>query len=235
MLPEDDFQSLSLLYHLNSEPWPTPSDEAVGRRPPARGDRADAAVIQLAPPTDTPFGALLTRRRSIRQYADRPMARATLATLLANTTRTPSAGGLSPLALYVATRAVVDVPDGVHYYDSHRRALASLRPPLAAGLSEWVPAFLAQSFVAQANVLLFLAAVFERTQRKYGPRGYRYVLFEAAHAAQNFCLSASELGAGSICLGGFVDSHVNALLGVDPTREAVLYAVAAGSIDNEVR
>jgi SagB-type dehydrogenase family enzyme len=233
MLPEDDFQSLSLLYHLNSEPWPTPAGDVTAGRPAARGDRADAAVVPLAPPVDTPFGALLARRRSVRQYADRPMESATLATLLANSTRIPSAGGLSPLALYVATRAVVDVPDGVHYYDSHTRALALLRSPFGVGLSEWVPAFLAQSFVADANVLLLLSAVFERTQRKYGPRGYRYVLFEAAHAAQNFCVTASELGLGSVCLGGFLDSRVNPLLGVDPRREAVVYAVAAGSIGRE--
>jgi SagB-type dehydrogenase family enzyme len=75
---------------------------------------------------------------------------------------------------------------------------------------------------------VILAAVFQRTLKKYGPRGYRYVLFEAGHAAQNVCLLATELDLGSICTGGFYDGRLNRYLGLDGTSEAVLYLVGLG-------
>lgn len=226
MLPYEDARSLSLLYHLNSEPWQTP--DVPGDQLLDHGDRTDLARVDLPRPADTPLRALFARRASCRHFTARPLEAARLATLLANARAAPSAGGLCPLALYVATHAVVGVPDGVHYYDARAHALAFLRPPRLGGLAEWGAPFLAQAFIGQANVLLMLAAVFERTQRKYGPRGYRYVLLEAGHVAQNVCLSATEQGLGSVCLGGFSDGIVNAMVGLDPTREAVVYAVAAG-------
>jgi SagB-type dehydrogenase family enzyme len=75
---------------------------------------------------------------------------------------------------------------------------------------------------------LFLTAVFERTMSRYGPRGYRYVLLEAGHVAQNLCLVATELELGTLCLGGFRDAAINELLGLDPRGEGAVYAVAIG-------
>ena len=46
------------------------------------------------------------------------------------------------------------------------------------------------------------------SQDKYGPRGYRYMLLEAGHAAQTLCLSATELGCATLCLGGFEPSAI---------------------------
>jgi SagB-type dehydrogenase family enzyme len=87
---------------------------------------------------------------------------------------------------------------------------------------------LAEAFAQHANVILFLTTVFKRTQRKYGPRGYRYVLLEAGHVAQNFCLLAAERNLGSLCIGGFMDYSTNRFLGIDGLEEAAIYAVAIG-------
>jgi SagB-type dehydrogenase family enzyme len=70
--------------------------------------------------------------------------------------------------------------------------------------------------------------VFRRTQKKYGPRGYRYILLEAGHCGQNFCLKAAELGLSTLCMGGFVDSGLNMMLGLQQKEEGVVYTVAAG-------
>jgi SagB-type dehydrogenase family enzyme len=83
-------------------------------------------------------------------------------------------------------------------------------------------------FVEHANVLLFLGAVFARTQKKYGPRGYRYVLLEAGHAAQNVCLAAAEGGLGSLCIGGYLDGKLNAMLGLEDGKAGVVYVVGIG-------
>jgi SagB-type dehydrogenase family enzyme len=80
-----------------------------------------------------------------------------------------------------------------------------------------------------ANLILFLSAVFARSQKKYGPRGYRYIMLEAGHAAQNICLSAVEQGLGSLCMGGFLDGGLNNFLGLDSITETVIYSEAVGS------
>ena len=80
-----------------------------------------------------------------------------------------------------------------------------------------------------ANLVFCLVADFSRTQKKYGPRGYRYILLEAGHSAQNICLAATELGLGSLCMGGFVDSLVNSYLGLEPHDEGLVYAVASAT------
>ena len=78
------------------------------------------------------------------------------------------------------------------------------------------------------NVIVFLAAVFCRSQKKYGPRGYRYILLEAGHVAQTLCLGATERGLGTLCMGGFRDARLNRWLGLDGIDEAVVYSVAIG-------
>ena len=88
--------------------------------------------------------------------------------------------------------------------------------------------FYAYPFMKDANVVIAMAAVFLRTQVKYGPRGYRYILLEAGHVAQNLCLRSMELGLESLCMGGFLDSALNELMGLKPKQEGVVYTVAAG-------
>ena len=73
-----------------------------------------------------------------------------------------------------------------------------------------------------------MTAVLDRTLHKYGARGYRYILLEAGHAAQNLCLLASERGLASLCVGGFADAAVNRFLGLDPRTEATVYCVGVG-------
>ena len=73
-----------------------------------------------------------------------------------------------------------------------------------------------------------MTAVFDPTLRKYGARGYRFVLFEAGHAAQNLCLLATEQGLASLCVGGFMDGALNSFVGLDGRARAVVYCVGLG-------
>jgi SagB-type dehydrogenase family enzyme len=138
----------------------------------------------------------------------------------------PSAGGLYPLEIFVLIQRVEGAADGLHHYDVWNHALE----PVANGpvFEDFRPAVLAYPFVQEANVLFFLTAVFTRTQKKYGPRGYRYVLLEAGHSAQNLCLLAAHNGLGSLCIGGFFDTQVNRLLRLDTAKEGAVYAVGVG-------
>jgi SagB-type dehydrogenase family enzyme len=238
----DDPTTLSLLFHLNSEPWLNDTAyESAGRQETLRGERP---AIGLPPPGETALTTLLRERRSCRAFARRPMALETVSALAAAAQgvvetgaavgdghtmvrrAAPSAGGLYPLELHAFVRRVDGLADGLYAYDPLGHALEELRrgaleAELAAALYAW-------PFVAGANVLLALVARFAQTQKKYGPRGYRYILLEAGHAVENVCLRATELGLATLCIGGFVDTDVNRLLALSPSEAGVVYMVAAG-------
>ena len=77
-------------------------------------------------------------------------------------------------------------------------------------------------------MIVFYASVLERSLWKYADRGYRYVLFEAGHVAQNVNLVVESLGLGSLNLGGFLDDRIAALLELDMDEEVPLYGTALG-------
>lgn len=247
MLPADDYATLPRLYHLNSEPWfPDQPPAGVLYEPQYQVMGADGEARRLPRPDfQSGLAALIHDRQSCRAFAERPLAAAALGALLGGaygvtaaldgsdgpwlTRAVPSAGGLYPLELYVVTRHVEGVPDGLHHYHVLDHGLELLRSgDLRRELGRCL---LGQHECAGANVVCLFTAVFERTLRKYGARGYRYALLEAGHAAQNLCLLAVERGLGSICLGGFADTRLNRCLGVDGVEEAALYGVAIGHPD----
>jgi nitroreductase len=63
---------------------------------------------------------------------------------------------------------------------------------------------------------------------KYGLRGYRFVLLEAGHLAQNVLLVCEGLRLAAVPIGGFYDRPLDDLLGADGVNESILYAVCLG-------
>ena len=244
MITFEDASTLSLLYHLNSEPWlNTEAYQGSAYEVEYRKLGRPGSALPLPAAPRSPLQTLIEERCSCRRYQRRPMPLATVAALLSaayGLTRTahfpdqtsylcrsvPSAGGLYPLEIFALMQRVEGAADGLHHYDVWNHALEPL--PAGPAFEDFRSAMLAFPFVQDANVIFFLAAMFGRTQKKYGPRGYRYVLLEAGHSAQNICLLAAQSGLGSLCIGGFFDTKVNRLLALDPSKEGVVYAVAAG-------
>lgn len=245
MLSAEDPRTLPLLYHINSEPWlnleayTNPSHVTRFKR--LVGDRAarplprnrDRSVLRR----------LMLERRSCRSFTGAPLPLAHLAQVLENAygvtglieetggyrfyaRPVPSAGALYPLEIYCASQAVETLPDGLYHYAGLDHLLEPVKDgPVMKGLDELL---LSQFFLENANAAIFFTAVFDRTLRKYGPRGYRYILIEAGHVAQNICLLAAELGLATICLGGFVDHRLNTWIGLDGVTEAAVYIVGLG-------
>lgn len=104
----------------------------------------------------------------------------------------PSAGGLYPLELYLIAEHVADLPPGLHRYDPQAAALEQLNTDVS--LNSLIAELMGQVCVANAACLVFIAARLPRALDKYGARGYRCILFEAGHAAQNLCLLAWARG-----------------------------------------
>ncbi len=168
---------------------------------------------------DTPIESALHRRRSIREFLRKPLALAEISQLLwaaqgitnreGNRTA-PSAGALYPLEVFVLAGGGGDLPAGVYRYWPHSHDLVLL----AQGdrRAELARAALEQDWLREAPITIVLAAVYERTARKYHQRAERYVLLEAGHAAQNIHLQAIALDLGTVVVGAFDDDEVKMAL-----------------------
>jgi SagB-type dehydrogenase family enzyme len=244
MIPVDDPLSLSRLFHLNSEPW---LNEQAYRETPFLHeymDRAGASTrVELPSPAGGALAKMFAGRQSTRAFATWTMPLATLSDLLfaahgvvgimpldsggAYLRRSvPSAGALYPLEIVILLRDIEGLEDGIYGFDPRSHALDLLFP--RARLEQALAAFYMLPYLGGANAILCHVAVFARCQKKYGPRGYRYILLEAGHSAQNLCLAAEERGLATLCMGGFKDSTLNRCLGLKAPEEGVVYSVAVG-------
>lgn len=164
----------------------------------------------------------LAKRRSIREYADKPLAIdqvMQLAWAAQGITKpehgfrtSPSAGGTYPLEIYVVTRnsGVTELEAGIYRYEPRDHTIVKI---IGGDFStKLMEAALDQEWVGAAPVNFVIAAVFERTTAKYGERGVRYVWQETGHAAQNIYLQATALGLGNVVIGAFHDTKVQAIL-----------------------
>jgi SagB-type dehydrogenase family enzyme len=250
MLLAEDGTTLSRLFHLNSEPWM--NFEAYAEHPyevEFKHEKGIAEPVELpGPDPGSRLYELLAKRRSCRAFASEFLPAATLGALLGgaygltgetilsgglrfHSRAVPSAGGLYPLELYVLTNRVENITNAVHHYEVATRLLRPIKP--GPTREELTGTLLTQPFLESANAIVFISAVFHRTLGKYGSRGYRYVLFEAGHVAQNLCLLAADLNLASLCAGGFWDSRLNRFLGLDGVDEAVVYCVGIGRAATE--
>jgi len=141
----------------------------------------------------------------------------------------PSAGALYPVETYLLVLDRTDLHRGCYYYVPDRHALRVLEREGDVS-SNANRAFLGTSGedAGTASVLFVLTGAFWRSMAKYGPRGYRYLLQETGHLAQNILLVAVGLGLVALPVGGFYDDAVDELLGIDGCNESTLYTVAVG-------
>jgi len=85
-------------------------------------------------------------------------------------------------------------------------------------------------FVKDASLIIFLTAVFWRSQNKYGQRGYRFVLQESGHIGQNIYLLTEALNLKCCALGGFriSDEQIEKILDIDGVTESLIYTIVIG-------
>jgi SagB-type dehydrogenase family enzyme len=189
-------------------------------------------VITLPPPSTrgrVSVEEALATRRSLRAFVSQPLSEVQLSQLLWSLQgitgaegyrTTPSAGALYPLEIFVV------LADGFHRYEPRGHRLGQIGSrDLRDALAE---AALGQEELAQAPATFVIAAVYERSERKYGhARGERYTILEAGHAAQNLLLMATALGLASVPVAAFEDGLVHDALHLDPEHEPV-YLVPVG-------
>src|SRR5829696_9188569 len=81
--------------------------------------------------------------------------------------------------------------------------------------------------------IIFVSAIFVRSTFKYGDRGYRFVLLEAGHLAQNAILTAAELGLAAAPIGGYMDREVDDYLDIDGLNESTIYIMLIGQPETD--
>jgi SagB-type dehydrogenase family enzyme len=170
----------------------------------------------------------LDLRRSVREFSEEPLRLADVSQILwaaqglgaARGRRTvPSAGALYPIEIYLVAGSVRGIAAGTYHYQPARHRLRETSKGDAR--REVARVALDQEWVADAPAILVLAAVYERTTRKYGGRARRYVHMEAGHAAQNVYLQAAALDLGTCLVGAFRDAQLKRLLDLPDATEVL--------------
>lgn len=204
---------------------------------------SDAGVRIIRLPEVSPQPSLsleqaIQSRRSLRRFTGKPMTLAELARLLHFSCgitdhrygfrAAPSAGATYPIETYPVVNAVEGLEPGVYRYDVADHALRLMNS--GDFRQQMVSSAVGQSMMGKACVVIALAAVSERIGWTYGKRSYQYMCFEAGHIAQNIYLMAVAMGMGSCAVGAFDDDHYDRILGLDGTKESVLYLMAVGKV-----
>jgi len=142
----------------------------------------------------------------------------------------PSGGALYPLEIFFYSEHIPNWPAGLYHYDPTRHIVRLLRERRM--IHDIADALVQPEIVRGASIILFITAVFERSIFKYGDRGYRFVLIEAGHVAQNLNLVSSAIGLASVNIGGFFDRHIDDSLELDGITTSTIYMVAIGQANS---
>ncbi len=230
---EADAYDADLERRARAEPPPLPFKKTTGRGVPLPRARYSSE-----------FPAVLLSRRTWRGFGARKVSAKALGTLLDLTfgcqltgTRqgvrvlfrtSPSGGACHPIEAYVLALRVQGVAPGLYHYSPRTRRLYLVRRGASDGLA--VSYFAGQSWFGRASALVLMTAVMPRVWWRYpDDRSYRAVLLEAGHFCQTFCLVATWLDLAPFCTIATEDSRIERDLGIDGTREILLYAAGVGS------
>jgi nitroreductase len=145
------------------------------------------------------FSELVKIRQSVRQYQQRPVARALLDKLVEAVRLAPSASNAQPWKLII-----VDEPE--------------LRTRVAQATFSKTVAF--NRFAPEAPVIAVLVTEKSGFITQVGAllKKRQFSLIDIGIAAAHFCLQAAELGLGTCILGWFDEKRIKRLLGIPAGR-----------------
>ena len=190
---------------------------------------------------DPPYALVAERRCSIRQQGTRPLAAAQLSEFLFRTLHQrdgrrpyPSGGTRYPLQAYVAVHRCLGVAGGLYAYDPARHELSSVSEPGPA-----VDRLLAEAAGAAAvelppQILLVLAAHYDRMHESYPDIAYSLILKEVGAVFQAAMLAAAAMGLAACPLGCGNSLLFAELTGVDPLVESSVGELMLGSLAEPV-
>ena len=192
--------------------------------------KSDTKIIKLPEPeysSETSIEQALLKRRSNREFKDKTLTLEQISQLLwaaqgitdkkEGYRSAPSAGALYPLEVYLVSGKIDHLPNGIYKYIPYEHKLVIVsNEDVRKELGE---AALRQNFVKESAAVFVLAAVYERTARKYGKRGICYAYMEVGCAYQNIYLQAVSLDLRTVVIGAFNDEQVKKVIQMECDEE----------------
>ncbi len=224
--------------------WMTAQVETKPTVPLFRDHKESASALPLPPARETELMSVMRRRRSFRGFSDAPVTLAELSDCLfaglgitgfikgsfgegyLPLAMTPSGGGRNPYEAFVYVRNVEGLEAGTYHYSAadHSLELMPDRPMPRPG-----DVLARQPWFDNTAALVLLVADFARTMWKYPhPTGYRVVVLEAGHIAQNIILAATAQGLASAPTCALSDATAEALTGRRAMTTTTMYSIALG-------
>ena len=208
-----------------------------------RAQKIKLKKMEDLPSSEVAFDRVITSRRSGREFSDVELSFEDFSKILCQSygitgeksipgggkqyfRAAPSAGALYPAEIYLGIRAVSEIEPGIYHYNVLNHELELMLPGDPTDVLYNI--ICQQEYARQASVVVMISGVFQRTKRKYGERGYRYVLLDVGHLGQNIYLACTALGLKVMTTCGFFDDEVNQFLGLDGIDESVLYVAFLG-------
>lgn len=208
----------------------------------------DAAIVDLTLPDkftvgDVPLREVITKRRSRRKFAKKPLPLEELSFLLWSTQgvkevfnnkvtlRTvPSAGARHPFETYLAIHDVEGIKPGLYRYLALEHKLLFLKEvdELPRKLIE---ASLGQRFVGECAVTFIWTVIPYRTEWRYAQASHKVIAIDIGHVCQNLYLAAESIGAGTCAVAAYDQSKMDSLIGVDGEDEFVIYMAPVGKLE----
>ncbi|MEV4414105.1 SagB family peptide dehydrogenase [Catellatospora sp. NPDC049609] len=204
--------------------------------------------------TDPPLADVMESRRSVRRFGRAPLALPQLGELLyrvariqqrmepdpaagrlyAHTLRpVPSAGALHELDHYLTVRACHGLAPGVYRYLPDRHALAVVTRDTVPLVRMINAAYLAINRESVPQVLISLAARFDRPTRKYGDLAHSLTLRNAGVVLQSVYLSATAMGLGACAVGTGDAADFAEATGLDPLEVSAVGEIVIGSLPGQ--
>lgn len=195
----------------------------------------EKGAVKLPPPAHKGTMSVeeaLKKRRTVRHFAVRSLNLGQVSQLLwgadgvsdpRGLRTAPSAGATYPLELYlvVGERGVENLPSGLYRYNplAHTLEPAAATGDLRAAVAR---ASLHQTWMAEAPVMVVIAAEYRRCMARYGNRGIQYTHMEVGHVGQNLFLQAEALGLACGIVGAFEDRALSQVLKLPANHEPLL-------------
>jgi len=136
-----------------------------------------------------------------------------------------STGALYQTEVYVVAGEIAGLEPGVYHFNPGDFSLRRLR---AGDFRGAMAQATADDAMATAGASVILSGIYWRNTWKYQARGYRHLFWDGGTLLSQLLAAARALDLPARLVTGFVDAHVNALLGLDARKEAALVVVPVG-------
>ncbi|MEK7576074.1 MAG: YcaO-like family protein [Patescibacteria group bacterium] len=198
----------------------------------------DGRIIRLPVPDKSNTLDVIHKRQSIRQFQDGQIPGNKLSGLLEATYgigenghwSVPSGGAMYPLDLYLIVHGdSQSLPIGIYRWNPEDRVVTVISEK---NPNVWLTkVFNTKMLLEHAAYILCIAVNLKRTISKYANRGYRHIMLEAGHAAQNAYLFCAEQDLGIVEYSGFNDKALARELGLQSSNEVVAITLIVGTKD----